>query len=25
VAGWNIRWRAGEGGTLVVVEVTRLG
>jgi tRNA (adenine37-N6)-methyltransferase len=24
VAGWNIRWRAGEGGTLVVVEVTRL-
>jgi tRNA-Thr(GGU) m(6)t(6)A37 methyltransferase TsaA len=24
VAGWNIRWRSGEGGSLVVVEVTRL-
>jgi hypothetical protein len=25
VAGWNIRWQSGEGGALVVVEVTRLG
>ena len=25
VAGWNIRWQSGEGGSLVVVEVTRLG
>ncbi len=24
VAGWNVRWRAGEGAALVVVEVTRL-